>query len=88
MNAIPVLCRACRKLGLRPEKVFHTGESATLADWTPYTDAKGRYHSHDPNVVTEHFECSNGHRWQTRRLPACPCPSCDYGGHIPEKENA
>lgn len=38
-------------------------------------------HLHDPNVLTEAFECTNGHRF--KRESRIRCPRCEYGHEEP-----
>ncbi|MBK8580627.1 MAG: hypothetical protein IPL86_01910 [Flavobacteriales bacterium] len=41
----------------------------------------GGPHMHDPNMLTEQYECNNGHRFKRELRMACP--KCNYGHEEP-----
>ena len=45
--------------------------------FTASAPGPGGPHLHDPNLLTESFECDNGHRY--KRVTRVACPKCDYG---------
>ena len=73
-------CSFCVKEGRR-SKVRVGPTSTTLVGHTPYYDEDGVYHSHDLNIHTTEYWCSNGHSWTRSNLRKCP--SCDYGYEEP-----
>lgn len=56
---------------------------STLMGYSEYYDKDGKYHSHNPNIFTVEYSCSNGHHWKksTKR----PCPTCGSDWNKPEK---
>jgi hypothetical protein len=71
-----MICEECKKAGIestiRPEMTF-----STLIGSSPYWDHKGVYHSHDLNISTTEYSCSNGHTWCEKyhsRYPGCNWP--------------
>jgi hypothetical protein len=72
-------CPECRAKGVK-STVSVLGTSVTLLSYTPYYDAEGVFHRHDPNTQTSGYRCSNGHHWSEKSLS--PCPAGDY----PDKE--
>lgn len=72
-------CPQCIEEGTR-SKVYTNGSTSTLLGWRgPYYDEDGEHHSHDPNQVTSHYSCDNGHQFAASRRRACPNRKCDYG---------
>lgn len=71
------LCPECVKADLK-SKLFDRGSGSTLLGnaGQSFYDEEGVWHRHDPNIITQVWECSNGHKW-TERLPH-PCPSCSW----------
>lgn len=61
----------------KTSRITPLGQSTTLMANTPYYDENGKFHSHNWNTLTNVYECSNGHLWETK----CnrECPSCDFG---------
>lgn len=39
----------------------------------PYYDEDGKSHTHDRNINTVEYSCSNGHRWQLNSSGSCWC---------------
>lgn len=64
-------------------RVYRKGCTKALMGWSPYYDEDGKYHSHDGNVTTAGFSCSNGHYFQRKYRDRCP--SCDFGGETEGK---
>ena len=67
-----VICPQCKEAGLKSE-VYPGAGRTTLMGWQPYYDEEGKYHSHDPNTTTIHFQCSNGHSWIEKKHNSCWC---------------
>jgi hypothetical protein len=38
-----------------------------------FYDEEGAEHSHNPNITTTVYTCSNGHRFQEKSSWQCPC---------------
>ena len=57
-----MICDQCRCAGQR-SRVYPGQMSTTLMASSPYYDEDGNYVHVDPNTTTEHFRCSNGHRF-------------------------
>lgn len=49
--------------------------------FTASAPGPGGPHLHDPNLLTEQYECDNGHRF--KRELRIPCPLCAYGHEEP-----
>lgn len=64
----------CPKCG-NDERIADLGQSVTLMGFSPYWTG-GERHSHDPNRVTEGFECPCGEAWSKVRYN--PCPACGW----------
>lgn len=72
-------CPECVESG-ETSKVYDRGQTRTLmGGGGRFWDEDGELHSHDPNIVTSGFQCSNGHMWATKRKISCLNPACDYG---------
>jgi hypothetical protein len=67
-----MVCPTCADKGLK-SCVTERGSESTLAYSEPFWDEEGRYHNHDPNTVTTHYECSNGHSWTVATRSKCWC---------------
>jgi hypothetical protein len=61
--------------------VYLRSTKRTDLGFTASDPAKGTPHLHDPNLLTEQYECSNGHRF--KRVLRVACPSCDHGHEAP-----
>jgi hypothetical protein len=70
-------CIQCVKENKKSTLFARHGMIVTNMGFTPYYDEEGRYHSHDPNLSTQFFECSNGHVSKVTTLKKCG--SCDFG---------
>jgi len=68
-----MICAECQAQGLKSKVTPGTGWE-TLLGWRPFYDEEGRFHSHNPNVTTRSYECSNGHEWTVKEKK--PCPTC------------
>lgn len=68
-----VICQQCQTTGVT-STVTRLGSMSTLLGFNTHYDEQGVFHSHDPNVRTTSYRCSNGHEWKDARKT--PCPSC------------
>ncbi len=68
-------CPECVKQGLTSRVYIESGTTTCLG-WSPYYDENGRYHSHDPNMTTTGYRCSNGHVFSQRA--GSRCSNCDW----------
>lgn len=71
-------CAACVAAGT-PSQVRVGGQMATCMGFSTFYDELGRYHSHDPNLITTQYSCSNGHIWSESHK--AKCPTCDAAPH-------
>ncbi len=61
-------------------KVYSRGSTSTLmGGGAPFYDEDGEYHAHDPNKITDGWQCSNGHSFAETRTRPCPSRKCEYG---------
>ena len=60
-------------------RVYDLGSRSTLMGFTDYYE-NGLFHSHNPNIITNLYKCSNGHVFEIKYRTKC-C-SCDFGGLI------
>jgi hypothetical protein len=67
-----MICKECQESG-RVSRVFERGGVVTALAHQAYFDEQGRRHSHDPNVHSQSYSCSNGHNWTTGALVPCWC---------------
>jgi hypothetical protein len=67
-----VICKKCKDSG-QLSTIRSLGTSQTLMTKDHFFDEQGDEHSHNPNIVTTLFRCSNGHRFQERSSWQCPC---------------
>lgn len=61
----------------KPATVYTRSSTRTDMGFTASKPGPGGPHLHDPNIVVESFECSNGHRFKRESRNACP--KCEYG---------
>lgn len=67
-----MICQACSNSAQRSTvRILGTKQSKIPTD--VYFDEDGQQHSHNPNVVTTHYRCSNGHRFEERSSWQCFC---------------
>lgn len=70
-----VVCPVCKQQGekstVTPRATFRTAMGGGS-----FYDEEGDYHSHDPNIHTKPFVCSNNHHF--RRVFYMPCGTCGY----------
>ncbi len=72
-------CPTCIK-NAATHKVFDNGSSTTMLGGTfKHWDEKDREHHHYPNTITDHYSCSNGHRFSRKYRRGCPQSVCDSG---------
>lgn len=57
--------------------VYSRSSARTELPFIASPPGPGGPHLHDPNKLTESFECSNGHRFKRESTTACS--RCDYG---------
>ena len=69
-------CPECVKVRGR-SVVTEGGGRTTLMSPNNYYDEDGIFHSHDPNITTTTYSCSNGHEWTDKSKSSCP--NCNYG---------
>ncbi len=55
-------CPECQELGKR-SFVYIGMSTRTLLSWQSYYDTDGILHDDDPNKISTHYSCSEGHRW-------------------------
>ena len=71
-----MICPVCKEKGLKSTLV--PGMCMTTCMYCPpYYDESGNYHSHDSNITTSEYHCSNNHFFSIKRTGSCP--SCDFG---------
>ena len=69
-----VRCPECLKAGKRSRVTVGASSSTLLgALHPPFYDKEGCYHSHDPNVTTTQYTCSEGHKWNNLTRSKCWC---------------
>ncbi len=73
-----MICQKCKEEG-KESRVQSSGAMSTLLASFPYYDEQGRYHSHNPNRVSNSYSCSNGHKFTITGRDKCPNPDCSYG---------
>ena len=66
-------CPVCEKENQTSRVYADDGGIVTLVGYCPYYDEDGKYHSHDPNVMTSTYTCSNRHYFQIKRSNKCWC---------------
>jgi hypothetical protein len=67
-----MICKKCQDSGQRSiVRILGTKKGDIPKDF--FFDEEGVEHSHDPNVVTTQFRCSNGHRFQEISSWQCHC---------------
>lgn len=76
-----MICPYCQKEG-KTSRLYPNGGTSTLALGESFYDEEGRWHTHDPNIHTSGWYCSNGHRWVEKTRRACPIPGCDVKGSV------
>ena len=65
-------CEICEKEGLKSQ--IHIGGSvSTVMGYHQYYDEDGKHHSHDPNIRTTQYSCSNGHSFARQESGSCWC---------------
>jgi hypothetical protein len=65
-----VICSKCSTAGLR-STIRNLGCKQTQMPKDHFFDEEGEEHSHNPNIVTTLFRCSNGHRFDERSSWQC-----------------
>lgn len=61
--------------------VYQRSSTRTDMGFKASAPGPGGPHLHDPNIITDAFECTNGHRF--KRESRIPCPKCEYGHEEP-----
>jgi hypothetical protein len=80
-----MVCRECRIAGMM-SNVTILGGSTTLLGGNPFYDAEGVYHSHNLNVITQSYKCSNGHEFTKLSKQPCPVNGCKFNDDLPQNE--
>jgi hypothetical protein len=65
-------CPECVKEGKR-SNVYEDYTTCTAMGFINYYDEDGKHHSHDPNITTLRFYCSNKHSWSKQSSRSCWC---------------
>jgi hypothetical protein len=69
-------CPECQESGQK-STVYVGSDWITGMGVSRFHDEDGRYHEHDPNIVTTGYSCSMGHRWNEKRNNgSCGCGYC------------
>ena len=74
-------CPECNSRN-KASTVYARNSTKTDLGFTASKPGPGGPHLHDPNVVVETFECSNGHRFKRESRSACP--KCSNGHEAPK----
>jgi len=67
-----MICPKCKEDGLE-SFVFEGSSTIALMGCFVYYDKEGNRHIHDPNIITTHYTCSNGHSWVEQTKNKCWC---------------
>lgn len=67
-----MICEECNSQGLK-SKVYPGAVMCTAMGYQTYYDEQGKLHTHDPNITTESFHCSNNHSWSRKQSGSCWC---------------
>jgi len=60
-----LICHDCANSGMKSTVTMGHG-SITTAYCPPFHDENGSLHTHDSNVSSTTYSCSNGHQWETK----------------------
>lgn len=71
-----MICSKCKELDLK-STIQSRGYSRTLMGFNPFYDTEGVFHSHDENITTACYMCSNGHCITVKSVKKCP--NCSHG---------
>ena len=66
-------CPECEKLELRSTVMIHGGVITTDMAHNEFYDEAGNHHTHNPNLRTVTYQCSNGHEWLGGLINTCWC---------------
>lgn len=81
-----MICERCKEQGLKSR--IYGGVGYTTAMYCqPYYDEDGKYHHHDMNSSSSHYNCSNGHSFTVSHEKSCS--NCDWklSGSVTFHEN-
>lgn len=68
-----MICQQCKSED-KKSNVYPSPYSVTTAMCSnDYYDSDGKYHSHNTNVRTQTYSCSNGHNWSEKSSVNCWC---------------
>jgi hypothetical protein len=67
-----MICNQCKKEGLT-SKIYRGECKTTAMYYPPFYDENGIQHTHDNNVKTINYACSNNHKWVEQRYNTCWC---------------
>ena len=73
-------CEKCVEAGLKSTINAPLGCFVTAMGYYRYYDEEGKYHSHNPNVSTSEYSCSQGHIWIQKERSGCN--ACGTTGSI------
>lgn len=65
-------CKECVKENLKSQ-VSIGSTTTTCMGYNNYYDEDGKYHFHNPNIVSTEMRCTNGHTWSEKSKPSCWC---------------
>jgi len=68
-----MICATCKAEGRLSRVQQHGPATTTLLNCSGYYDEQGQHHSHNTNINTASFRCSNGHAWTEKTSGSCWC---------------
>ena len=71
-------CPTCKAAGVESDVTRWDTESTMMATLGGLPDG----HVHDPNRITDTFECAAGHEWRAARFLPCPIPGCTWRSRL------
>lgn len=66
-------CKQCEIEKTEPGKIIRVSSTQKAAYYPNFFDSQGKEHSHNETPITDIFECSSRHRWNTVHLAKCHC---------------
>ncbi len=70
-------CPECVEQGLK--SIVNIGFKHTTAmAYHYFFDEDGIYHSHNNNIITYNYTCSNNHNFKNNYKEKCPHDECDF----------
>lgn len=67
-----MICQQCKKKE-KKSNVYIGSSYSTAMCVHSYYDENGEYHSHDPNIRSTSYSCSNNHSWVAKSSGSCWC---------------